>query len=116
MTMLNVQQKDFHVGGILFDKDGTLIDFVSLWGYWANSMYDMLRHHLGSSSAILSSDEAAHILGTYHNIGGDVIGYDRKGPLAMGSMSDMMAILAWNCGYIFRDCRYYDDEIFSRVF
>lgn len=83
---------------ILFDKDGTLLDFTAMWGCWTDTA---LRHFEAAlSERGLRLDRAAmpSIWGTEHDEDGRTVDYDRRGPLAMGTMDELRAILAWQ-GY-----------------
>lgn len=46
MIELNTPQGDYPVSAILFDKDGTLLQFVSLWGSWGECFLDQFARGL----------------------------------------------------------------------
>ncbi|MGG4221450.1 HAD family hydrolase [Paenibacillus jamilae] len=94
MSVLIVQGKRYPCRGILFDKDGTLLDFLQLWGPWARSILDMMEQHLVVAGAGFTM-EKGDILGTVHDQEGRVIGYDPSGPLAMGTVDESTGVLAW---------------------
>lgn len=80
------------VDAILFDKDGTLMDFVHTWGTWS-------EHLLASCAASFGwghdkVGEAEKLIGILRGKDGLIADYDRNGPLAMGTVEDMLAILA----------------------
>jgi len=93
MPDLIVNKTRYAVKGILFDKDGTLLDFMSLWGSWSESLYQHYASRLPADIAPLSE-----LWGIVHDDAGEVSDYHRSGPLAMGSIHDLVAILAWQ-GY-----------------
>src|ERR1051326_1906638 len=39
--------KHFRAQAIIFDKDGTLIDFHTMWGGWATYLADQIQHVSG---------------------------------------------------------------------
>ncbi|MCJ8011512.1 HAD family hydrolase [Paenibacillus sp. KQZ6P-2] len=95
---LRVHRECFPVRGLLFDKDGTLLEFVGLWGRWAEAL---ARHY----SEYFPSDARQHIvdlipalLGVDVDSEGHIVDYDCNGPLAMASTPDVLAVLAWH-GY-----------------
>lgn len=96
MAELITPQGSCSVSAILFDKDGTLLQFVSLWGSWGERFLGkfaeiMEQKGLGElPKALIPS-----ILGTLHDADGSITDYDRNGPLAMGTMDDLYAILSW---------------------
>jgi phosphoglycolate phosphatase len=94
MPDLIVNETRYPIKGILFDKDGTLLDFISLWGRWSESLY----HHYASRFSPEGIAPLAELWGTVHDAAGSVADYNRNGPLAMGSIGDLLAILAWQ-GY-----------------
>ncbi|MFF2909287.1 HAD family hydrolase [Paenibacillus sp. NPDC057934] len=87
------------VSAILFDKDGTLLEFVSLWGVWSKCLLERFSAHLNSRQLTLQPETIPSLFGTVHNEDGNITDYDRNGPLAMGTMADLYAILAWQ-GYL----------------
>ncbi|WP_410772580.1 HAD family hydrolase [Fontibacillus sp. BL9] len=80
--------------GILFDKDGTLLDFMQLWGDWANTLTELLEGHLAVLGAGLPV-EKSRLIGLRYDQDGQVEGYDKTGPLAMGTEEEVTALLAW---------------------
>ncbi|WP_217597652.1 HAD family hydrolase [Cohnella sp. GbtcB17] len=99
MAVLRAAGASYRVDGILFDKDGTLLDFIYTWGNWS-------EHLLARFSASLQERELPPIGADLEALwgairtedGGPVVDYDRNGPLAMGTVEEMLAILAWH-GY-----------------
>ncbi|MDQ0063927.1 HAD family hydrolase [Paenibacillus harenae] len=92
---------DMHeIDAILFDKDGTLLDFVSMWGFWSECVITAFGTEL-TVRGLKALDAAAipSLWGAQHHESGRIIGYDRNGPLAMGTMADLYAVLAWQ-GYL----------------
>lgn len=88
------------IKGILFDKDGTLLDFVELWGKWAAAVTGMLERkvELAGGKMLVSPGK---LLGLVWDEGGNVVDYDRRGPLAMATEEETTAVLAWQlyiCG------------------
>ncbi|MCC3378860.1 HAD family hydrolase [Paenibacillus farraposensis] len=94
MSELIVQGKRYPCRGILLDKDGTLLDFIQLWGPWARSILDMMEQHLALAGTGFTV-EKSNVLGTVHDRQGHVIGYDPAGPLAMGTVDESTGVLAW---------------------
>lgn len=80
--------------GIIFDKDGTLLDFMQLWGDWANTLTELLESHLAVLGGQLTGPEN-RLLGLLRDDKGRVTGYDRTGPLAMGTEEEVISLLAW---------------------
>ncbi|GGH12129.1 HAD family hydrolase [Paenibacillus segetis] len=83
------------VSAILFDKDGTLLQFVSLWGSWSECLLNRFTEHLGKKGLVIPEEVFPSLLGTVHDHNGVIYDYDRNGPLAMGTMEDIYAILSW---------------------
>lgn len=98
MIELNTPQGDYPVSAILFDKDGTLLQFVSLWGSWGECFLDQFARGLEQRGLSFPEHQRASLLGTVHDAAGKITDYDRNGPLAMGTMNDLYAILSWQ-GY-----------------
>ncbi|MGZ7443561.1 HAD family hydrolase [Paenibacillus sp. TH7-28] len=79
--------------GILFDKDGTLLDFMALWGSWAETLTGFVERELETlgAGALFNKTE---LLGLRLDEANRVIGYDRIGPVAMGTEEEVTALLA----------------------
>lgn len=93
MTMLQVNGVQIPCKGILFDKDGTLLEFLQLWGPWAETLLSQLQarmNELGASFTV----EREHVLGTIHNAEGHIVGYDPQGPLAIATVDECTGLLA----------------------
>lgn len=87
MATLEVQGRSWTVEALVFDKDGTLFDFAALWGGWAS---ELLERVVADFPRV--GDVAA--LGTW--IGWDAGGrrHDPAGPLAAGSVTEVLAAVA----------------------
>ncbi|UHA76039.1 HAD family hydrolase [Paenibacillus sp. 481] len=94
MVQMSVGGQSVQVRGILFDKDGTLLQFISLWGSWAEIVLDGLQEELKKEGADLP-EQPGYILGVYLEPDGKVKAHDRMGPLAMGSPTQMIGIAAY---------------------
>lgn len=51
MVQLRAGDRNAQVRGILFDKDGTLLQFISLWGWWAEKVLHDLEQELKKRAA-----------------------------------------------------------------
>lgn len=76
----------YDIDGILFDKDGTLIKFSSLWVSWAERLVDSIASK--SDMNLPEKHELAKAIGFHytHRI------WDLQGPLCIGSPDDLMTI------------------------
>jgi phosphoglycolate phosphatase len=99
MPELITPQGEHSISAILFDKDGTLLQFVSLWGSWGECFLGQFTRQLEQRGLKFPVQYLASLLGTIHDAEGRITDYDRNGPLAMGTMSDLYAILSWQ-GYL----------------
>ncbi|BBI35476.1 HAD family hydrolase [Cohnella abietis] len=124
MPELNINKVSYEITGILFDKDGTLLDFVSMWGNWSEYMIKSFRSRLAELGLELPKMESS-FWGTIHGSDGTINDYDRNGPLAMGTMEELFALLIWQ-GYqlglswdkskvLVQLCRLAADEELERV-
>jgi len=86
------------IQAILLDKDGTLLDFNRMWGFWTNEVLRLMNLRLAEHGCLLEQEHIPHIWGTIHDEQGRMIDYDTRGPLAMGTMAEVYAILIWH-GY-----------------
>lgn len=80
--------------GLLFDKDGTLLDFMALWGEWAMAVTDLLSEQVTQEGSKLLVPPY-RLLGLLPGADGKAAGYDPGGPLAMAAEDQIRAILAW---------------------
>ncbi|OAB34083.1 HAD family hydrolase [Paenibacillus glacialis] len=94
MATLQAGQYNVPCEAILFDKDGTLFQFIMLWGNWADSVLKGMEERLAFIGKDFT-DSKATILGTQHDQQGQVCGYDLEGPLAMATIEETHGILAW---------------------
>lgn len=98
MAQLTAGGRDYPVRAILFDKDGTLMDFVYTWGYWGERVLAQFSQQLVASGLRALEPEVASVWGLRLNEVGGTADYDRNGPLSMGTMEEMLALLTWQ-GY-----------------
>ncbi|UQZ35708.1 haloacid dehalogenase [Paenibacillus sp. PK3_47] len=94
MPVLHVNEWSVPCQGILFDKDGTLLDLISTWGIWAELILRGLETELALTGAA-PAVPLAKVMGTKHNPDGKLISYDPSGPLAMATAEETYGILAW---------------------
>src|SRR5699024_3037253 len=88
MNTVCIEESSYHnVDGILFDKDGTLLDFRSLWIDWSKYIIQSVCF-----SANLNSGEEA-CLSNALGVDWDTGDWDIEGPLAIGSTQDLVIIL-----------------------
>lgn len=94
MALIQAGTAEAYVTGILFDKDGTLLDFNRFWTPWATFVLEQLEKKLASMgySFIGNRDQ---VLGTRYDMSGNVSGYDPQGPFAIATVSESTAVLAW---------------------
>lgn len=90
---LHVQNVAYPYEGILFDKDGTLLEFLQLWGPWAETMLRQLEEALTDRGSTFTVD-CGEVLGTKHDSAGKIIGYDPQGPLAIATVDESNGLLA----------------------
>jgi phosphoglycolate phosphatase len=87
MGKLSINNQEYEIEGILFDKDGTLLEFGSLWINWTKKFIDLIYQ---TSEIDCDKDTLARSLGfSYKNES-----WDPKGPLAIGSLQDIISILS----------------------
>jgi phosphoglycolate phosphatase len=120
MPELRIAGTAYPIQAILFDKDGTLLDFIHTWGNWSERLLARFYQRLEEKRLLPPSLDSETLWGTRRGPRGDIIGYDRNGPLAMGTIDDLLTVLAWQ-GYrsglswaeskvLAEDCRKYADE------
>ncbi|RUT28392.1 HAD family hydrolase [Paenibacillus zeisoli] len=96
MPKLRVSGREYEVDGILFDKDGTLLEFLPLWGRWAEFLTDQVAEAIRSIGGFpVPLEVKREWLGLDMNEHGRITGYDLGGPLSMASIPEIEGILAW---------------------
>jgi phosphoglycolate phosphatase len=101
MTNLIIEQQTYEIEAILFDKDGTLLEFLELWGRFAELMTKQVIDQISSMGGEMFGLNPSKLLGIEVVETGRLTGYDIQGPLSIGSMPEIEAILAWQlyrCG------------------
>ena len=87
MATLEVQGRSWTVEALVFDKDGTLFDFAALWGGWASEVLERVV-----ADFPVAGDVAA--LGTWIGWDAGARRHDPAGPLAAGSVTEVLAAVA----------------------
>jgi len=90
-----------HVQAVLFDKDGTLLDFVGLWGPWLTALEARFQAYLVKAGATKCRPFGHFGLGLTFDANGNPLRYNHLGPMSAGTMEQVETILAWhlwNCG------------------
>ncbi|RXZ81295.1 HAD family phosphatase [Paenibacillaceae bacterium] len=124
MPELKVGEENYQIDGLLLDKDGTLLDFMSLWGSWSHKIIERFTAVLEQRGLIVPFPSAPALWGLIQNESGQATDYDRNGPLAMGTLDDLLALLA-SQGYrqglswaeareLAYDCRLSADEMLEQ--
>ncbi|RKP51422.1 HAD family hydrolase [Cohnella endophytica] len=98
MAVLHAAGASYRIDGILFDKDGTLLDFIYTWGNWSEHLLARFSASLLERKLPPFRVDLDALWGAFRSGDGVVVDYDRNGPLAMGTVDEMLAILAWH-GY-----------------
>lgn len=94
MPIIQLNGRSSPCQGVLFDKDGTLLHFMALWGGWADYVLRFMEERLALMGASFNVPKDK-VLGTVHHSNGVVLDYDLQGPLAMGTVEETIGILAW---------------------
>ena len=90
MAVIEVQGKRYDIDGILFDKDGTLLNFDKLWSYWVKVFIGQIIENLGDRCD-LNPLQCAKSLG--YDWLTDT--FDKKGPMLTGNLHDIVSILSF---------------------
>lgn len=91
-----IEGKAYPIKAILFDKDGTLLDFVALWGWMLEEFKRKLREQLLKKGLLRPVERLQLGIGEIENEEGIIVGYDPQSPFSMGHAEDIEAILAGN--------------------
>ncbi|WNF36683.1 HAD family hydrolase [Bacillaceae bacterium IKA-2] len=86
--MIRVAGKLLPIDTVLFDKDGTLVDFKSLWFTWINDIHSFLNSSLSINDPNFKQDIWQSLGVTENNV-------DPKSPIAIGSLNDSKIIIAY---------------------
>jgi len=98
MPQLIVSGKSYEVSAVLLDKDGTIVKFVELWGGWSKQLLLSFSQKVNDITGVGIQLNAEKMIGVQLNEQGEVKDYDRNGMLAMGTIENLLTILAWH-GY-----------------
>ncbi|MFC4812313.1 HAD family hydrolase [Paenibacillus sp. GCM10023250] len=98
MALLRAAGAEVPIQAILFDKDGTLLDFAYTWGNWSGQLLSRFSQELEARKLRPIEVDADSLWGTRRSADGTMTDYDRNGPLAMGTVGELLAVLAWQ-GY-----------------
>lgn len=112
MANLSVQNQLYQIDAVVFDKDGTLIDFDHVWGRRTHQAVDTLMAHLGENSSLR---EALFTSWGYDPTTRRTIA---DGPLAVASTAKLYTIAAavlYQHGYGWERSERYIREIFAPV-
>ncbi|WP_172249540.1 HAD family hydrolase [Saccharibacillus deserti] len=94
MAFLTVQERSYACEALIFDKDGTLLDFMELWGRWADEMLRQTEEKLTAAGGQWTGS-AERAFGIVRAPDGRIADYDRSGPLALATAEEMTGVLAW---------------------
>ena len=83
--LLRIFGNDIQVA--LFDKDGTLIDFPSIWIPWLQDIYNYLRMNLPNCFSLNDLRKAFGVSELYETV-------DPEGPLAIANLEESKTIVA----------------------
>lgn len=91
---LDVAGIKFRVDAILFDKDGTLMDFIYTWGRWGERLLAHFSSELMKRQRSPLPADQLQVWGISYDAEGQISGYDRNSPLSMGTVDDLLTLLA----------------------
>ncbi|WP_018753677.1 HAD family hydrolase [Paenibacillus sanguinis] len=91
---LSAPGSEAEVQAILFDKDGTLMDFIYTWGSWGEQLLARFSTALNLQGLPVLPDNLLGMWGIDYDENGKISGYDRNSPLSMGTVHDLLILLA----------------------
>lgn len=122
---LSAPGSEAKVQAILFDKDGTLMDFIYTWGSWGEQLLARFSTGLNRQGLPTLPDHLLATWGIDYDENGNISGYDRNSPLSMGTVHDLLILLAlegYKAGLSWADakvlaeqCRCEADEALERL-
>ncbi|MFB5676379.1 HAD family hydrolase [Paenibacillus terreus] len=93
-AVLQVKTREIEIDAILFDKDGTLLQFLPLWGKWAGVMTSLMTESIRTLGKGMDF-ESKLLLGVELDERSQVTGFDLQGPLSIASIPEIEGALAW---------------------
>lgn len=90
MTVIRIASQSYEVDALLFDKDGTLLNLNHLWCGWLEAVIDALIAETPPSIQLERSPIYTALGVRVHQEQPEI---DPRGPLAIGSMEDVMTLL-----------------------
>jgi phosphoglycolate phosphatase len=93
-AVLRVKTREIEIDAILFDKDGTLLQFLPLWGKWAGVMTSLMTESIRTLGKVLDF-EPKLLLGVELDEKFQVTDFDLQGPLSIASIPEIEGALAW---------------------
>lgn len=90
MATVTIGEKTYELDGILFDKDGTLLEFGSLWISWAEQLIADIAKQTDLSG------EEKKALAKEIGFNEEASNWDPKGPLCIGSLDHVITIISSN--------------------
>ncbi|WP_158701789.1 HAD family hydrolase [Lentibacillus sp. Marseille-P4043] len=89
MSVVVINDQHYEIDGILFDKDGTLLNFAELWLHWARKwIHNVIE-------GVQEVEVHASLMGETIGLDLDQNRWDPTGPLAIGSMDDLDTLLSF---------------------
>lgn len=84
------------IQAILFDKDGTLVEFAVPWGWWMRTVAERVFAAVPALGQRLCAVSDPFGIGiSWRNIG-DPLRYDPSSPIAIGSGDELQTIVSWH--------------------
>lgn len=88
LVRICIDEQIYDIDGILFDKDGTLLDFHTLWMEWSKDIIDAICLKMNLQQ--VHQKEMATSIG----VDWQEDSWDVEGPLAIGTTQDLITLLA----------------------
>ncbi|GGA48468.1 HAD family hydrolase [Paenibacillus physcomitrellae] len=95
MPKVKVGGQVYKIQAVLLDKDGTILDFVYTWARWGELLLARFSRELEARQLEPLVSGMLAGWGIRKNEQGAVSGYDRNGPLSMGTLEELLTLLAW---------------------
>jgi len=89
MTTITINLQSYDVDALLFDKDGTLLNFGDLWLGWLSALLRQINDRLEPNQHV-----SPHAIAGALGVSADFQQWDPTGPLTIGSMDDIVSIVS----------------------